>query len=239
MPLPVSSAAVVIAEDVSFAAGPYRLHGRLAYPEAERPRGVVVLAAPHPLLGGDMDNNVIRTLGDGLADRGLATMRFNYRGVGRSEGPAVDVARHLADFWQTSHVPDEMDLWRDVDAAAAFAHAAVGADVPVALAGYSFGCALLPYVRVGGAWPPLVLVAPTIGRHDYEPFRTLDNPLLVIASDDDFAADAGRLQSWFEARRAPGELILNRFDNHFFRGHEVWLADTVSEFLCRHWRLAR
>jgi hypothetical protein len=43
----------------------------------------VVLAGPHPLLGGTLHNNVVRGLGDGPARGGLATLRFNYRGVGQ------------------------------------------------------------------------------------------------------------------------------------------------------------
>ena len=73
----------LVVESVRFSAGRYRLEGELAYPEAALPRGALVLAGPHPLLGGNMHNNVVRGLGDGLAQHGLATLRFNYRGVGR------------------------------------------------------------------------------------------------------------------------------------------------------------
>ncbi len=103
-----------------------------------------MLAGSHPLLGGNMHNNVVRGLGDGLAEGGWATLRFNYRGVGRSEGPRVDVARHMAEFWQTSHVRGEMDLWQDVQAAVEFLRSVIDPALPLALIGYSFGCALLP-----------------------------------------------------------------------------------------------
>jgi len=73
-------------------------------------RGAVVIAGPHPLLGGNMRNNVVRCLGDGLAEMGFLTLRFDYRGVGRSRGPQGDVTRHLAEFWKTSHAPGEMDF---------------------------------------------------------------------------------------------------------------------------------
>jgi alpha/beta superfamily hydrolase len=223
-----------VAETVHFASGPYRLHGELAYPEAGRPAGAAVLAGPHPLLGGNMDNNVVRALAAGLAERGLVTLRFDYRGVGRSEGPAVDVAAHLARFWETSHVPDEMAFAEDVQASAALV-AEAAPDVPRALIGYSFGCALLPYVRVPGPSCPRVLIAPTVGKHDYDPYRAVDGPLLVIASEDDFATDCGRLRAWFDGLGAGRQLILRRFDNHFFRGHEGWLVEAVFAFLREHW----
>jgi alpha/beta superfamily hydrolase len=233
-PLPGPEQAAV-AEDVQFPSGPHLLHGVLAYPETGRASGAVVLAGPHPLLGGDLNNNVVRGLGDGLAERGLLTLRFDYRGVGRSQGPRADVARHLAEFWQTSHAPGEMDFWQDVQAAVDFVRR-VGTGLPLALAGYSFGCALLPRVRVPGAPTALALVAPTVAKHDYGPFNSVRSPLLVVTSEEDFAADAERLDRWFAALPMPRRLVRERRDNHFFRGHEGWLAETVFRFLDDHWR---
>src|SRR5690349_2781214 len=74
----------IVVETVQFTAGPYKLEGELAYSippfdlsadgdEGGRMRGGVVLAGSHPLLGGNMHNNVVRGLGDGLAEHGWAT----------------------------------------------------------------------------------------------------------------------------------------------------------------------
>jgi alpha/beta superfamily hydrolase len=223
----------IVAEEVSFPSAPYRLQGELAYPEAGEPSGAALLAGPHPLLGGTMDNNVVRSLGPGLARRGLATLRFNYRGAGRSEGPPIDVAQHMALFWETSHVPDEMDLRHDVQAATDFLRRAAAAKLPLALVGYSFGCTLLSHIAVERPCVR-VLIAPTVGKHDYDRFESVPDPLLVIASEDDFAAGAAQVRNWFERLAGPKELILKRFDNHFFRGHEEWLADSVLRFLEEH-----
>ena len=225
-----------VVEEVAFPAGSYRLQGELAYAEDAPVGGVAVLAGPHPLLGGNLHNNVVRGLGDGLAARQLASLRFNYRGVGRSEGPQVDVARHLAQFWQTSHVPDEMDLWQDVQGAVDFMRATPDPALPVALIGYSFGCALLPHVRLPGARSAFILIAPTLGKHDYDSYRSVDAPALVIASEDDFAVDAGEVQRWFSRLAMPKRLLRQRLDNHFFRGHESWLVETVVGFLRSQWR---
>jgi len=235
MPLPAPSEATV-AEAVRFQAGPYRLEGEFLYPESASPWGAVVVANPHPLLGGDMHNNVVRGLTDGLVGRGLAALRFNYRGVGRSQGPAVDVAAHLARFWETSHVPEELDLHADVDAARAFLRGALPLGLPVAAAGYSFGCALLPHLRALEDLDALVLIAPTVAKHNYDPYRTMDRPLLVIAPEDDFATDAGVLRRWYDSLIAPREVVHTRLDSHFFRGHEEWLVETVGAFLSARWR---
>jgi alpha/beta superfamily hydrolase len=207
----------------------------LTYPEVGRARGAVVLAGPHPLLGGNMRNNVVRGLGDGLAHLGLLTLRFDYQGIGRSRGPQVDVAAHLAEFCRTSHVAGEMDLGHDLQAAVEFVRQC-SPNLPLALVGYSFGCALLPCVHPREELDALVLIAPTVAKHNYDSFLTVSSPLLVIASEDDFATDVERLETWFGTLSMSRQLLRQRYDNHFFRGHEPWLAETVFRFLEGHWR---
>jgi alpha/beta superfamily hydrolase len=220
----------VTAETVRFPAGASRLEGELAYPDGPA-AGAVLIAGPHPLLGGNRDNNVVRGLADSLARGGLVTLRFDYQGVGCSEGPGGDVAAHLAAFWQTSRAPDEPRFRDDLAAALAFLRDAAPG-LPVALAGYSFGCSLLSGVLPpDDALTPLVLVAPTLGSHDYAPYERLPNPKLVIAPDGDFAADARCLERWFGLLPGSKQLLRPRQDGHFFRGHEDWLAATVATFL--------
>jgi uncharacterized protein len=230
--MPQSEVNNVVVERVRFPAADYVLEGELAYAEeSDDLAGGVVLAGSHPLLGGNMHNNVVRALGDGLAERGLTTLRFNYRGVGGSEGPPVNLARHMAAFWETSHVPGEMDLWQDVQGTVDFLRPIIGPTRPLALIGYSFGCALLPDVCGGEAPAALVLIAPPLSKHDYGRFETAECPLLAVASDDDFTADPERLRSWFGRLPAPKKLVQAPLDNHFFRGHEPWLVTTVAAFL--------
>jgi alpha/beta superfamily hydrolase len=221
-----------VVESIRFRAGPFLLEGELAYPEdADAPLGGVVIAGSHPLLGGNMGNNVVRGLGDGLAERGWLTLRFNYRGVGRSEGPPLDVARHVAEFWETSHVPDEMDLWRDVQGATDFVAPLLGPGRPLAFLGYSFGCALLPFVQLSEPPAALALVAPPLSKHACREFVGMTSPLLTIVSEDDFTLDPARLQEWFDGLPMVKRLVRASRDNHFFRGHELWLVETVSAFL--------
>jgi alpha/beta superfamily hydrolase len=225
----------IVVETVQFRADAHWLEGELAYAEdAHGPHGGVILAGSHPMLGGNMHNNVVRGLGDGLAEQGWTTLRFNYRGVGRSEGPPVDVARHMAEFWKTSHVEGEMDLWHDVQGAADFLRPILGSARPLVLIGYSFGCALLPSLCPMQAPAAVVLIAPPLGKHDSVDYAAVKCPLLSIVSTDDFTLEPARLHTWFDRLASPKRLVLAAADNHFFRGHEPWLVETVSDFLAEH-----
>jgi alpha/beta superfamily hydrolase len=216
-------------ETVRFPVAGVRLEGELAYAD-EAPAGAVVVAGPHPLLGGDMGNNVVRGLGDGLARCGYVTLRFNYRG-GAVGGKSPE---ELAAFWTTT--PDDAGRRDDLRAAVRWLRSVVGTDLPLALVGYSFGCSLLPdALPPGDASAALAAVAPTVGQHDYDAYRTIPNPKLVIAPQDDFAADAAGLAAWFDALPGPKRLLRPRLDGHFFRGYEDWLAAAIGAFLDDLW----
>jgi uncharacterized protein len=220
-------------EAVQFHSGRWLLRGELAYGADTAPVAAAVLAGPHPLLGGTMENNVSRALGGGLARRGIVTLRFDYRGVGASEGPATDATARLTQFWQTSRVDDEPGYVEDFAAAVDFLRSAVGATLAPTMIGYSFGCSLLATVPGMSAATPLALVAPTVGTHTYG-LLSAAAPKLVVAPEGDFATDADKLMEWFGRLSAPKELLRPRLDGHFFRGHEGWLVDTVGRFICSH-----
>jgi alpha/beta superfamily hydrolase len=224
----------IVVESVRFPSGLLMLEGRLAYPTAAAVRGAALIAGPHPLLGGDMRNNVIEAILNGLGARGNAVLTFNYRGIGDSEGDRPDVGRHLAEFWKTSHVDDETDYVDDLIAAAEFLQDVAGKNLPLSAIGYSFGCSILPYAKLRQK-APMVLIAPTVGTHDYDGFADLPNPLLVIAPDGDFAADSDQLARWFADLKGPTRLLRGMWDDHFFRGHEERLTEIVADYLDEHW----
>src|SRR4029077_6808194 len=89
----------------------------------ETPRAIALIAHPHPVQGGTLDNKVVQTLAKTFFALGYAAVRFNFRGVGASAGSFDD------------------GIGETDDALAALAHARqrFGADLPVVLAGFSFG----------------------------------------------------------------------------------------------------
>jgi hypothetical protein len=221
----------LVVEAVRFQGGEGYLGGKLAYTDQTPPLGGAVIVGPHPLLGGSMANNVVRALGDSLPLHRIATLRFDYRGVGDSEGPARGKALQLTAFWQTAHKDTEVEYGQDLAAANSCLCSALGSNVPLAFVGYSFGCSLLARPPSLTPATPLVLIAPTVGTHNYEAFASVPSPKLVIAPEDDFAVETRQLLAWYERLPEPKQLLRPRLDGHFFRGHEDWLATTVGQFL--------
>jgi alpha/beta superfamily hydrolase len=113
----------------------------------ESPRAVAVIAHPHPLFGGTMDNKVVTTLARAFAETGAATFRFNFRGVGASEG-AHDEGRGETD-----------DMLAVID----YARSSLPG-VPLQLAGFSFGGAVAVRASDRAEFAQLVLVAPGFRR---------------------------------------------------------------------------
>jgi len=218
-------------ETVRIRSGVSNLEGELAYPDEAAPGAAVMIAGPHPLLGGSMDNNVVRSLGEGLARRGIATLRFNYRGVGGSEGQPIGSTDRLAEFWQTSRLACESDFQTDLRSAADFLRTAISGPMKLALLGYSFGCSLLADPELVAEASALVLVAPTLDTHDYHAFEGIAKPKLVIAPAGDFAANSDHVRRWFDRLIGIRKLLEPDSDGHFFRGHEDWLVAQVTEFL--------
>ena len=114
----------------------------------DAPGPIAVIAHPHPLFGGTMDNKVVTTLTRAFVESGAATFRFNFRGVGGSEG-VHDEGRGEAE-----------DMLRVI----AHARQASGTALPLKLAGFSFGGAVATRASGQVDFAQLVLVAPGFRR---------------------------------------------------------------------------
>ena len=91
----------MIEELVHFYADGLKLEGVLTYNENALSSPAILLCAPHPNLGGNMDNNIITSLAGVSADKGFVSLRFNYRGVGKSESHEKDIAQRFQ-YWEVS-----------------------------------------------------------------------------------------------------------------------------------------
>jgi hypothetical protein len=192
-------------ERVGIACGELRLEGAL-----ERAAGTqgVVITHPHPLYGGDMDNPVVAAIRLAFRRRGFTTLRFNFRGVGESDG------RH-------GHGVDERH-----DVHAAIAHLQALGVTEVDLAGYSFGSWVTAGVQSGSR--RMVMVSPPVAFMRFEDGLRLPHLSLVVAGDRDDFAPVLPLQT--ACRRwnpqAPLEIIPGA--DHFYSGFLGALEETLA-----------
>jgi len=162
----------------------------------------VVLCHPHPLYGGDMDNHVVGAAAEACQARGLATLRFNFRGVGGSRG-AWDEGRGEQD---------------DVRQALAFLAQRLAPSARLALAGYSFGASMSARVAASGQrLAGLSLIAPPLAAPGWKNPSTLqvEGPILLIAGRDDHYCPPDALTAL--ARHLPNTTATFLDDtDHFF-----------------------
>jgi uncharacterized protein len=178
--------------------------------------GCAVIAAPHPLYGGSLDNPVVEALAEGFEARGVGTLCFNYRGIGHSAGSASDSVAHAAEDYARSLA------WARAQLA--------GTSAPLYAAGYSFGaitaiaCALGDDPRATPALRALVLVAPPLGMlAGVDLARARCNSFVLVGASDAFLPLAAARDHF--ARIASCRVIENDAD-HFF-AHEL---DDVRSF---------
>jgi uncharacterized protein len=187
------------------------LEGRLASPAGAG--AGVVLCHPHPLYGGDMDNPVVVRAAEVAQGQGLATLRFNFRGVGGSGG---------------SHGGGtaEMD---DVRTALAHLGAGLPAGARIGLLGYSFGAWVSG--RVAATAPlPLCLIGPPLGMLDWSTAPPARPDLCVIAGSRDPYCPLPELER-FTARLAPARVAVIDGADHFFFGKLFPMGEEVGRWL--------
>jgi len=146
------------------------LEGALAL--SGQPAAGVVLCHPHPLYGGDMASPVVTTAAGACQGQGLATLRFNFRGVGGSRGT-----------WDEGR--GEQD---DIRAALASLRQQLPPTAALALAGYSFGASMAARVAAGSdRLAGLALIAPPLASPGWQPLPALrvEGPILLVAGRDD------------------------------------------------------
>jgi alpha/beta superfamily hydrolase len=173
---------------------------------AGSPPVAAVICHPHPLFGGTLHNKVVHTLARTLRAAGAATLRFNFRGVGASEGT------HDGGTGET----------QDALAAVAWARARWPAGSLV-LAGFSFGGAVA--IQAAGLAEPawLITVAPAVDRVPLDTLQLPRGPWLVVQGEADEVVAADSVLQWL-ARWAPQARVrLLPGVGHFFHGrlHEL------------------
>ena len=160
----------IVPVDLAGPAG--RLEAILKLPDGAR-RMAAVVAHPHPLYGGTMHNKVVYAAARRLEAHGAVVLRFNFRGVGASEG-AHDQGRG-----------------ERLDMAAAIAEMRRRLPgLPLLAAGYSFGCYVALAAGADGLADRLLALAPPVGHYDFSFLAASSVPLAVVSGEDDPLAPA-------------------------------------------------
>jgi uncharacterized protein len=207
------------------------LDGNLAYP-ADQAMCSALIAGPHPFLGGDRRNNVVRSLSEALSSQGAVALSFDYGGVGASEGGPSDWPAVMSTFWKDGTFKEEGD-WAD-DAGSALASLRTWSDLPRVLVGYSFGCWTVTKNLSKSCAEAIVLISPNPEKHSFDELATCRVPLLLIHNDNDFTCSVSDMTAWFDSIRQPKTRVQLPASEHFFRGHEKELTNVVVEFLSQH-----
>ena len=201
---------------VSFRIGALTLEGVLHLP-ADTPLPAIAVCHPHPMYGGDMHNNVVFALCETAIANGIAALRFNFRGVGASEG-------------RYDNGNGEQD---DVHAALAYLRGLSGVDPDrIALAGYSFGAAVA--LRGAAAEDLCAFIAVSLPTMMPLTNVTLARPALFVSGDEDEYSDAEDLTEFVASLGAQAELKLLPGLGHFWFGGERDLVDIAGAFLKTH-----
>jgi len=190
------------------------LEGVFALPGGSGPFGLVVVCHPHPLYGGNMYNNVVHAICEKLGERGVAWLKFNFRGVGKSGGRfgggrgEKDDARAALSFAQAQ---DKIDAGR------------------MGICGYSFGSTVAFAVGVEDVRVQAVAgISPFV-----QPEVLLDHytkpKLFVSGANDDFIDPKG-LEELVAKLPEPKEAVICPGVDHFWGGSEEPMAEKVSQF---------
>jgi alpha/beta superfamily hydrolase len=195
-------------QKIIFPSGSLSLEGLLIQGNSAR---AVVISHPHPLYGGDMHNHVVGLISKAFEDQGWTTLRFNFRGVGRSQG----------DF--------DQGLGEQEDVSAAVAYLKGLGEGKIFLAGYSFGAwvnaqAGLTHPDVQGS----ILVSPPAGTMDFSFLNQDTKVRLIVLGDQDPYAPVSRIKSLIQPLPTPPPIKIIKGADHFYSSGWKELTSAIT-----------
>ncbi|HCY86755.1 MAG TPA: alpha/beta hydrolase [Desulfobacteraceae bacterium] len=159
----------------------------------------VVVTHPHPLYGGNMDNQVVRQIADTFYKNGFSTLRFNFRGTGEGTGNFDDGAGEQDD------VHAALDYFRGRNITALF------------LAGYSFGAWVNAHaVDAGASVDGHIMVSPPVNFLAFDDVQDLSRTGLIVTGEYDDIAPADQIRHMIELSDANPDLRVLAGCDHFY-----------------------
>ena len=179
------------------------------------PRAVAIFGHPHPLHGGTMHTKALYQAAKAMPRIGVAALRFNFRGVGRSAG-TFDAG------------PGEKDDFRS---AIDFLHERYP-DLPIWAAGMSFGSWIAMTTGAEDARVSLLLgIAPPVDRYEFDNLRTCTLPKFIIHGEEDELISIKEIRKFYSQLPEPKELVTIEHADHLFEGKTTLVGEAVEELL--------
>jgi alpha/beta superfamily hydrolase len=194
-----------------------KLEGLLETEDETGALACAVVCHPHPLHGGTMHNKVVHMLARSFVGQGFVTLRFNFRGVNESEGRFDDGKGELED------VLAAMDYLE-----------AQYADLPLWLAGFSFGAAISLLAAIERKPAGLISIAPAVSRLPHGLPSQPECPWLILQGDQDELVDVDETIAWVNELEPGPELQILEGAEHFFHGKLVLLRKALETFIATH-----
>ena len=201
---------------VSFPCGNLTLEGLCYYPENDGTFPAVVLCHPHPLYGGSMNNNVIRSLGSTLISKSIIAFMFNFRGTGESEGT---FGGGIAEQKDVSAAISWLSSQPEVDAGR------------IGLAGYSFGAIVAsPVACDDKRVKAMALISPPLEASQTSCLKDCTMPKLIISGTEDFFVSSQKAEMIHHEAADPKQLELISGADHFWYGYETAMSEVAAAF---------
>lgn len=186
----------------------------LSIPQDANSNYIALLGHPHSLQGGTMNNKVVTTMARVFNELGISSLRFNFRGVGQSEGTYDNGIGESEDMLALAKE------WQKVCPEAAFI-----------FAGFSFGSYVAYRTAAQCAGSMLITIAPPVHHYDYREFDSSPHPWLIVHGDEDEVVPV-QLVLEFAQQSSPVIPVI-QFANttHFFHGKLLKLKTQLIDFI--------
>jgi alpha/beta superfamily hydrolase len=176
------------------------------------PKAVMVCCHPHPLFGGTMTNKVVHTICKTFSKMGLPAIRFNFRGIGETEGTHDEGEGEGKDLLL---ICDEVrQRWPDSQ---------------IWLSGFSFGSWVSAHCATAAGAQQLLSIAPPVGHFDFNKFQLPLCPWLVLMGEQDEIVDAATVFKWIEDQKNSPDLVKFPDTGHFFHGQLVKMTKVLKQ----------
>lgn len=193
-----------------------KLEAECFIPEKDTKRACLLICHPHPQFGGDMNNNVVSSIFSSFINHNLATMRFNFRGVGNSTGNHTNGQGELSDVKACiDFLTNQLKIYS------------------ILICGYSYGAAIgcnavnysqkvIGFVAISFPWDFMGL--------EYKENSQTSKPKLFLQGNKDNLARYDRFHRHYEEYDPPKKYDIIKGADHFYWGFEKQVAEIVYKF---------